>query len=289
VAAVLLACASAALFGAMAVAIRIGLRRFDDPVTGSLATASVALAVTTAIAVVSVVRHGLDLSELWPFLLAGAIAPGLSQLLFTHAVWEAGAARTSVLMGTAPLFSVAIALAVLNEPVSGALLGGAALIVAGGVALANERVRPRDFRRIGMLFALAATLMFAIRDNLLRWLSGHTATHALVTAPVTLLAGTATVAVYLTVTRGRPTSAVLGRAARVFLPAGVFFGLSYAALFEAYYRGEVTVVAPLVATESLWGVLFAALFLRSSELVGRRLVLGAALIVAGGVVIGVSR
>ena len=69
----------------------------------------------------------------------------------------------------------------------------------------------------------------------------------------------------------------------------MFFGLSYAALFEAYYRGRVSVVAPLVATESLWGVLFSALFLRSSELVGRRLVLGAGLIVAGGVLIGVSR
>jgi drug/metabolite transporter (DMT)-like permease len=289
VTAVLLACASAASFGAMAVAVRIGLRRTNDPVTGSLATACVALVLTTAIAVSSIAQHGLDLTELWPFVLAGAIAPGLSQLLFTHAVWEAGAARTAVLMGTAPLFTVAIALAVLNEPVSGALLAGAALIVAGGVALANERVRPQDFRRIGMVFALAATLMFATRDNLLRWLSGHTDTHALVTAPVTLLAGTTTVAVYLTATRGRPGTAVLGRAVRVFLPAGVFFGLSYVALFEAYYHGRVSVVAPLVATESLWGVLFSALFLRSSELVGRRLVIGAALIVAGGVLIGVSR
>jgi uncharacterized membrane protein len=69
----------------------------------------------------------------------------------------------------------------------------------------------------------------------------------------------------------------------------VIFGLSYALLFEAYYHGRVSVVAPLVATESLWGVAFAALFLRRSELVGRRLVLGAALIVAGGVLIGVSR
>ena len=60
-------------------------------------------------------------------------------------------------------------------------------------------------------------------------------------------------------------------------------------LFEAYYRGRVSVVAPLVATESLWGVAFAALFLRRSELVGRRLVLGALLIVAGGVLIGLSR
>ena len=55
-----------------------------------------------------------------------------------------------------------------------------------------------------------------------------------------------------------------------------------------YHRGRVSVVAPLVATESLWGVAFSALLLRRSELVGRRLVLGALLIVAGGVVIGVS-
>jgi uncharacterized membrane protein len=69
----------------------------------------------------------------------------------------------------------------------------------------------------------------------------------------------------------------------------VLFGLSYVALFEAYYRGRVTVVAPLVATESLWGVIFAALLLRRSELVGRRLVAGAALIVAGGALIGAWR
>jgi len=49
------------------------------------------------------------------------------------------------------------------------------------------------------------------------------------------------------------------------------------------------VVAPLVATESLWGVGFAAVLLRRSELVGPRLVLGAVLIVAGGVLIGLSR
>jgi drug/metabolite transporter (DMT)-like permease len=49
------------------------------------------------------------------------------------------------------------------------------------------------------------------------------------------------------------------------------------------------VVAPLVATESLWGVGFSLLLLRRSELVGRRLLLGALLIVAGGALIGASR
>jgi len=287
--AVLLACASAALFGAMAVAIRFALRRTDDPVLGALATSTVALAVTLAIGIVSSVGNSLHASDLWPFLLAGVIAPGLSQVLFTHAVRDAGAARTAVLMGTAPLASVAIALIVLGEPLQVPLVIGAALIVVGGVALAGERVRPEDFKRLGMLFALAATVMFAIRDNLLRWLAGHTDAHALVTAPVTLLAGAGTITLYLLATRGRGWSTGFGQTIRVFLPAGLLFGLSYAALFEAYYRGRVSVVAPLVATESLWGVLFASLFLRRSELVGRRLVLGAGLIVAGGVLIGAWR
>lgn len=288
-AAVLLACASAALFGAMAVAVRFGLRRSGDAVIGTLATASVALCVTAAFGVGPAADHGLDLGELWPFVLAGAVAPGLSQLLFTHAVRDAGAARTAVLMGTAPLFAVAIALSALHEPLRAPLLVGAGLIVAGGIALAGERVRPDDFRRLGMLLAVLGTLMFAMRDNLLRWLAGNTETHALVTAPVTLLAGTSTVALYLVATRGRAWALGYGRALRVFLPAGLLFGLSYASLFEAYYRGRVTVVAPLVATESLWGVGFSVLLLRRSELVGRRLLVGAGLIVAGGILIGASR
>ena len=287
--AVLLACASAALFGAMAVAVRIALRRTDDPVLGAFATATIALAVTAVIGAAATAGDSPHVSDLWPFVLAGAIAPGLSQVLFTLAINEAGAARTAVLMGTAPLASVAIALVALHEPLRVPLLVGAGLIVAGGVALAGERVRPADFRRLGMVFALLATVMFATRDNLLRWLAGHTEAHALVTAPVTLLAGAVTVALYLVVTRGSSWARGYARAVRVFLPAGLLFGLSYAALFEAYYRGRVTVVSPLVATESLWGVIFAALLLRRSELVGRRLVAGAALIVAGGALIGAWR
>jgi drug/metabolite transporter (DMT)-like permease len=287
VAAVLLACLSAALFGAMAVAVRIALRRQDDAELGSFAMSTVALAVTTVVALAA--RPELDLAEVWPFLIAGAIAPGLSQIMFVRAVREAGAARTSVLMGTAPLVAVAIALTALGEPVSAALLAGAGLIVAGGFALANERVRPEDFRRRGVLFAVGATVLFAVRDNVVRALARDTSVDALVAAPISLLAGTATVALYLLITRREAWGRGYGGALGAFLPAGLLFGLSYTALFQAYYRGRVSVVAPLVATESLWGVAFSALLLRRTELVGRKLVAGAILIVAGGVLIGASR
>jgi transporter family protein len=287
VAAVALASASAALFGAMSVAVRFAVRRSDDAELGSLAMSSAALVLTAAIGLVA--NRDPDLGEVWPFLIAGLIAPGLSQVFFVRAVREAGAARTSVLMGTAPLVAVAIALAFLREPVRPLLLLGAGLIVAGGIALAGERVRPADFRRLGVLFALVATVLFAVRDNVLRSFAKGSDVHALVAAPASLLAGVAGIALYLTVSRSGSWVRGYTRQLRLFLPAGIFFGLSYSALFEAYYRGRVSVVAPLVATESLWGVVFSLLLLRRSELVGRWLVLGAALIVAGGAVIGVSR
>jgi uncharacterized membrane protein len=79
------------------------------------------------------------------------------------------------------------------------------------------------------------------------------------------------------------------RDARAFIPAGIVFGLSYICLFEAYYRGPVTVVSPLVATESLWGVVVSVLVLKQSEGVGARLVAGAVLMVCGGILIGAVR
>jgi drug/metabolite transporter (DMT)-like permease len=287
--AVLLASASAALFGAMAVAIRFALRRTDDPELGALATSTIALAITAAIGLIARPGGSYAPGDIWPFLVAGVIAPGSSQILFMRAVREAGAARTAVLMGTAPLASVAIALTALGEPVQGPLIAGAGLIVAGGIALAGERVRPADFRRLGVIFAVAATLLFAVRDNLLRWLAEDTDVRALVTGPLSLAAGAATIAVYLAISRRGAWAAGYGRAVGSFLPAGLLFGASYSALFEAYYRGRVSVVAPLVAAESLWGVAFSVLLLRRSELVGRRLLLGAVLIGVGGALIGAWR
>jgi drug/metabolite transporter (DMT)-like permease len=51
----------------------------------------------------------------------------------------------------------------------------------------------------------------------------------------------------------------------------------------------VTVVAPLVGTGVVWTVVFAAIFLRRREVVGRRLVLVALLVMAGGTLVSATR
>jgi drug/metabolite transporter (DMT)-like permease len=279
VTAVLLALSSAALFGAMTVAVRLGLLRTPDVRLGAAATALVAFAI--ALAAVPFGSGETNPSDLAIFALAGLLAPGVSQLLFTLAVRDAGAARASVVVGAAPLVTVGLGLLVLDEPFELALLAGAALIVIGGTALVWERLRPESFRAVGMVWAIGCTLLFASRDTFVRWFSGETPVASTAGAAATLFGGSLVLGL---LARRAPW-----RRALPFVPAGICFGLSYVFLFEAYYRGRVTVVSPLVATESLWGVGLSALLIGRSELVGRRLVLGALLIVAGGALIGAAR
>jgi drug/metabolite transporter (DMT)-like permease len=265
----------------MTVAIRLALQRGGDAETGAFVTIGVALAVVLPFALVS----GGDLGGVWPFFFAGILAPGGSQILFTLGVRDAGPSRTSLVVGTAPAFAVAIAIAVLDEPVVAGLVVGALLIVGGGIALVGERERPERFRAVGLLFALGATLLFATRDNLVRWLSGDASVRSSAAACATLAAGGACAFLFLLVTGRRPARS----AVPLFAPAGVLFGLSYLTLFAAFYDGRVSIVSPLVAMESLWGVVLSALVFGRSERIGLRLVIGAALIVGGGVVIGIVR
>jgi len=275
---------SAVLFGAMSVGLRMGLSRYPDVEVATVATVSGALAVALVFAAAEAPSRGVHAGPAWPFGLAGLMQPGVGQLLVTLAVREAGASRASVVLGSAPLASVTIALIFLGEPARWPLLVGAVLIVAGGVELARDRSRPAHVRRRGYVFAFIATILFSARDNVTRWLAGSTAVPPGVAAAAALAGGLALILVFVGPrVRGR----LAFRPMLPFFGVGVLFGASYVSLFEAYYRGRVTVVSPIVATESLFGVALSLLLLRHTELVGRRVLAGAALIVAGGVLIGV--
>jgi drug/metabolite transporter (DMT)-like permease len=258
----------------MTVAIRSGLGEDGAAMRAAAATIVTALVVA---AIASLPRH--DYTDAWKFFLAGILAPGLSQLLFTLSIREVGASRTSVTVGTAPLFALAIAFVFLDEPVRGPLVLGALAIVTGGIMLAAERDRPEHLRARGLLYALAASILFAVRDNIVRALHAHGSPETV--AVSTMLAG---LLVALLASRSVPRA----REIRALAPAGLLFGASYVCLFEAYFRGRVSIVSPLVATESLWGVGIAVLVFGRTEGVGRRLVFGAAAIVAGGILIGAS-
>jgi drug/metabolite transporter (DMT)-like permease len=282
---VLFACVAGIFFGAMNVTMRRGLARVADVDAGSAVIAVVAFVLVAAAAVASGVEF--DAAELWPFLLLGTLVPGFSQLLVVHAVQAAGASRAGILFGMAPLFSALIAIAAFDEPLRWPLVAGTLLVVAGGVALAWEGERPVDYRAYGAALAVGVAAAFGLRDNVARAVSEDVAADPLAQSTAIILGAS----IVLVANLLRQPSALprLRAAFAPFASSGVVTALAQVTLFEALDRMRVTVVAPLVGTGVLWTVVFAAIFLGRSELIGRRLVVVALLVVAGGTLVGATR
>ena len=281
--AVLLAGAAAISFGALAVAIRVALVPGLDPDAATLVTTTVACAVCAVTAAVLGQWDDVAWGDVWPFVLAGTFAPGITQLLFTRSIGLIGPSRTTILVGTSPALSVAIAIVFLGEPVQAALILGTLLVVSGGTMLTWERGGLRGMLTLGVVFASAAAVLFGIRDNLVRWAERGSDVPGVVAAACSLATAIVVIAA-LVLARGNAVVRTKA-AARPFLLSGLIYGIAYVCLLTAFDHGRVTVVAPLYGTESLWAVVFSAIVLGRVEAVGVRLVAAAVLVVAGGALI----
>ena len=284
--ALLLAALSGVLFGALAVAQRWGLDRSPDREAATVVTCAVGLVIALAATALAGDTHQLVKTDIWPYLVAGLLAPGTSQLYFVYAVGAIGAARSSTLIATSPLIAALPAFLILDEPFHIALPVGATLIVAGAVLLSGERTMPAGFRRIGIAYAIGSAAVIAARDNLVRSFAEHDHVAGLAAGTASLGAATVLLLVYLVAHRGRGAPRALSVTFRPFVPAGVLLGLAYCANLEALTRGRVTIVSPFYGTEALWALVLTYLVLGRHERIGARVVVAATLMVSGATLIG---
>ena len=183
------------LFGAMGVALRVGLQRGGDVEGGAVIVTSVGALVALALAAATGGGEVVA-GDLLPFAIAGVLVPGVSSVLIVHAIRHAGASRALIVIGTAPLLSVLLAFVLLNEPFKLELAIGTVLIVAAGIVLARE-TRPEHFRLLGFMLALLCAGMFAGRDNLVRWASRDAHPPPLVATATSLVFAAAVLIVWL--------------------------------------------------------------------------------------------
>lgn len=73
-----------------------------------------------------------------------------------------------------------------------------------------------------------------------------------------------------------------------FVLAGLFSACGIMLMFQALQRGEVVILSPVLATNPLFTLIFAAALLRGVERITPRIVAGALLVVAGVVVLTVA-
>ena len=265
------------LFGVGGVLSRRGLQHANP-----LAAAVVSVTVTTAFVWCLTLYSGpasrLFTWKIWPFLVAGLVAPGLARLLAFMGIDRIGVARTTSLMAAAPLFAVVIAMVCLGERPTPLLLSGAAAIVGGSILLAHRSRHETHWRRRDMIFPALAALGFAVRDNLSRWGLRDFGDSLAAAAAATV---TSLLFMWVCAAVWRARLSVPATSVAFFAVSGVCEGSAYLLMWRALSIGDVSVVSPLVNSYSIVAIALAAIFLRDLERVTWRITVAAALIVAG--------
>lgn len=290
--AVLLALLAGVLAGAIAVVARYSLQWHHDTIAGAFVMTLLGLPVVLiAVAATGSGLHGATLGDLWPFLAIGLFVPGLGQIFYLYSVRLAGPSRAGTVVGSFPIISGVLAVTALGEPLEAGLVAGTLLIVLGGVLLTLEPRRPAGFRPLGLLLAFAVAVALGARDNVVRWAAPASPASILVEVTLIIAAASAALLVYLVVdSRGlRRAGGRVASALIPFAPSGLLGIVVTVVIILALDRGRVTIVAPLTGTQALWAVGLAALAFGRREAIGRRLVLAAAVIVLGSVLVSLTR
>ena len=148
----------------------------------------------------------------------------------------------------------------------------------------NERT-PRRTLMTGVAFALGAAMAYGSSQVITRQIIGDLAP-PLVGTLISLFWGTLGFALLSARNLGSRGDH-FGRGTLFFATGGIFSAAGVLLMFYALELGQVVVIAPVLATNPLFTLVFAAIFLRGVERITLRVVLGALLVVSGVIVLSV--
>ena len=251
------------------------------------ATVGVTIAAIVSLILALVSGSSLPDSEvLWKFAIVGIIAPGSSQGLFVSSIGSIGPARTSILIGTSPVFSVLLAVILLDESWKTTIMIGTLLTVMGSALISWEKgIR---FRQIGIVFAIATSLTFAIRDVVARHFNVGTDVSSWWSGTVVLIAASITLWIFVSIKFGPIWKTQTRKALPEFIPSGIMIGIALPLLLEALNKGEVNIVAPLaLASQNIAIVILSGWFFGSRERT-RQVIVAMILIFVGGIMVTIS-
>jgi drug/metabolite transporter (DMT)-like permease len=284
--AALLAFASATLLGAGVVTAQLGLRSVE-PLSGAAISVPAFTLLFILLSPILLAGEPIVWQGLPIFAAIGLVFPATLTLLTFASNRALGPVVTSSLGNLAPLFAVALAVALLHEPLRSMQLAGAVIAVIGAVIITVTR--PRDlgsWRTWALLLPLGSAVVRGVIPPIVKlglevWPSPLWAC---------LIGYIVSSMVVLTVQRIRKGSFVAEGSRSGWLwfsVTGICNGLSALALFAAVRNGPITLVAPLVAIYPLITVILSAIMLRHVRVTARIVtgtaltVLGVALVLAG--------
>lgn len=251
---ILLALAAANVLGANVFLQRYALQTVD-PIAGAFLSVLAMAVMFWVIAPFTVSPEWFTHSAIWYFVLAGVFVPALGQFLQMQSVSRVGPTLTALLGNITPVISATVAIAFLGEDFTLPMALGFCLMVAG-VALAG-RVVPQHARSFA-LWALLLPMGAAAARGLAQPVSkiGMLEIPSPVFATL-VMASVSTVVLLVIVFATRRQGALrqVGTGEGWFLVVGLVNGVGILLINFAVKLGNITLVAPFLATSPIWVLL----------------------------------
>ncbi len=231
-------------------------------------------------------EYGLTRLSWLSFIAAGICGTLLGRLLMYTSLEKIGASRTVPIIASWALISTILGVLVLGETLSRIHVAGIVLTVGGVVAIAWEtsHENPDNLSRrelvIGLLIPFGAAVAYG-SEPIFANFGFAEGTPAPVGLVVKTIAAALGLVLYLRWRRALPNLA-LSPAKRWFVLAGIANTLFLLGYYVALTIAPVSVVTPIIITNTLFVILFSALFMpQRLERVTGRLVAAAIVVVIG--------
>ena len=219
------------------------------------------------------------------FVAVGFFQPGLTRLLAYKGIDALGVAISDPIRATTPLFSAMMAIIFLGEQITLPMIVATLMIIAGIILLSWRSGSMRLAGSAVYLWYPIAASALAGATQVVRKFGMAAVPHPFLAAAVT--ATSSFVVSILTlwyVEKSRETWKMNRQCFWWFLSAGVTISIGMVCIYYALDLGKVSVVIPISSTGPFFSLILAAIFLRDVERVTPRIVVSAAMIV-GGVVL----
>ena len=262
--------------------------RTSNPATGVISSLLINILFLWTLSILFVPLESLTSAAIWIFVGVGFFQPGLTRLLAYKGIDALGVAITDPIRATTPLFSALMAIVFLGEEVTVGIIIATLMIIAG-ITLLSWRSGSMKLTgaAVYLWYPIAASAL-AGATQVVRKFGMAAVPHPFLAAAVTASSSFIVSIVTLWyVEKTQQTWKMNRQCFGWFLAAGVTISIGMVCIYYALDLGKVSVVIPISSTGPFFSLILSALFLRDVERVTLRIVISAAMIVGGVVLLTV--
>ena len=256
--------------------------RYSNPATAVISSLLINILFLWGVSILFVPLSSLTTPAILIFVGVGFFQPGLTRLLSYKGIDALGVAITDPIRATTPLFSAIMAIIFLGEEVTLPIVVATLLIIAG-ITLLSWRSDSMKLTgsAVYLWYPIAASAL-AGATQVVRKFGMAAVPHPFLAAAVTATSSFVVAIVTLWyVEKTQETWKMNRQCFWWFLAAGIVISLGMTCIYYALDLGKVSVVIPISSTGPFFSLMLAAIFLRDVERVTSRIVISAAMIVGG--------